>query len=499
MHTQYFQKRDDLTSATRCLIGYLVAFQNRRGLVSKLSCKYNISRRFIYNLAKKSKDLDSPSISVVDVACVSEKERSLGFILRLRLEGNCSLESIHALMVGEGYRYNSVGFISETLKKAGAKLGSAVVSDSVEVKKNIIYCCDEIYAKRSAVLITVEPISWAILHIELSEKCDSVSWETHWADLKARGYEPLYVVKDEGSALSSGHDKMFGDAGFQSDTFHGVAHRLGVECSKLETAAYKAIAAEYQSLALLKDTKTTISRVKRRKKYVAAKKVCKKAVELYDNFAFLYHCLLACFQVFDKQGQLKELSKTLADFDAALELLKEVDKGRFNKQVESITACKKDLFYFVQIAQQKVAELAKNLDKTTLQKLCLAWQTQKNYRKIKHNSHTKDALKRKEAYLLAEIQLIEPTNFSLIQLKTYETLDLIVQASSAVEGVNSILRPYLNNSKNNVTQEFLNLFRFYHNHRRFYAGKRKGKTPNEILTQQVQKNQWIDILIPKIA
>jgi hypothetical protein len=77
-------------------------------------------------------------------------------------------------------------------------------------------------------------------------------------------------------------------------------------------------------------------------------------------------------------------------------------------------------------------------------------------------------------------------------------LDKIIQASSMVECINSILRPYLNNSKNQVNQHFLNLFMFYHNHRRYHAGKRKNKTPMEILTGEKQKEDWIDILIQTI-
>ncbi|GAH70878.1 unnamed protein product [marine sediment metagenome] len=51
-----------------------------------------------------------------------------------------------------------------------------------------------------------------------------------------------------------------------------------------------------------------------------------------------------------------------------------------------------------------------------------------------------------------------------------------------VENINSILRMYLNATKNHVTQGMLNLFMHYHKHRRYVAGKRKEKTPMEILT-----------------
>ncbi|MBP7179569.1 MAG: hypothetical protein KBF95_05275 [Dysgonomonadaceae bacterium] len=35
---------------------------------------------------------------------------------------------------------------------------------------------------------------------------------------------------------------------------------------------------------------------------------------------------------------------------------------------------------------------------------------------------------------------------------------------------------------------------FYHNHRRYKAGKRKGKTRIELLTGTKQKNDWLEIL-----
>ncbi|MCP4102941.1 MAG: hypothetical protein GY750_16215 [Lentisphaerae bacterium] len=82
-----------------------------------------------------------------------------------------------------------------------------------------------------------------------------------------------------------------------------------------------------------------------------------------------------------------------------------------------------------------------------------------------------------------------------IREHVYAESDKIVQSSSLVECINSIIRPYLNSSKNHITQETLNLIMFYHNHRRYRAGKRKGSTPNEILTGRKQEKDWIDLLL----
>ncbi len=53
-------------------------------------------------------------------------------------------------------------------------------------------------------------------------------------------------------------------------------------------------------------------------------------------------------------------------------------------------------------------------------------------------------------------------------------------------------------TKNHVTQEQLNLIMFYHNHRRYRDGKRKDKTPVEILTGQKQGKDWIELVFDLI-
>ncbi len=82
--------------------------------------------------------------------------------------------------------------------------------------------------------------------------------------------------------------------------------------------------------------------------------------------------------------------------------------------------------------------------------------------------------------------------------QVYGQLDEIVQSSSLVECLNSIIRPYLNTTRNHVTQELLNLIMFYHNHRRYKAGKRKGHTPMELFTGKPQERDWLDVLFEEI-
>ena len=85
--------------------------------------------------------------------------------------------------------------------------------------------------------------------------------------------------------------------------------------------------------------------------------------------------------------------------------------------------------------------------------------------------------------------------FTPLQALVFEQLDAIVQASSLVELVNSFIRPYLNSSKGQITQETLNLIMFYHNHRRYKSGKRQGKAPIELLTGEALEADWVALLL----
>jgi len=71
------------------------------------------------------------------------------------------------------------------------------------------------------------------------------------------------------------------------------------------------------------------------------------------------------------------------------------------------------------------------------------------------------------------------------QQAVYSRLDKIVQSSALVECINSILRPYLNTCKNQVTQEMLNLVIYYHNYRRYRDGVAHGNSNRKRANQRL--------------
>ncbi len=100
---------------------------------------------------------------------------------------------------------------------------------------------------------------------------------------------------------------------------------------------------------------------------------------------------------------------------------------------------------------------------------------------------------------MEEIKGYNTEELAAIQEDIYSRLGHIVQSSAMVECINSIVRPFLNSTKNQVTQEQLNLIMYYHNHRRYRDGKRKNKTPMELLLGKKQTKDWIALILDIIS
>jgi len=80
----------------------------------------------------------------------------------------------------------------------------------------------------------------------------------------------------------------------------------------------------------------------------------------------------------------------------------------------------------------------------------------------------------------------------------FEKLDSIVRASSLIEMVHALLRPYLHSCTGQITQEAFNLIMFSHTQRRYTSGKRQGKAPMELLTGKPMEAPWWQRLRPQV-
>ena len=297
----------------------------------------------------------------------------------------------------------------------------------------------------------------------------------------------------------------------QTDTFHAVAYRLGDLCRLLEQQAHKSITEEYECEGLYARAVDDANKAKRYAAYQSAKAKSKDLIKLYEDFGFWYEFSIEQFQLFDKNGIVLELKPAQENLNLALkeigelEWFKETKNKKMKETIKTIKGLIPNLFHFLERAKSIVKPLLEKAscenERLTILAICKAYQHQKNSLKATNRkSERYHKFKEKEELLMAQLYL----EYGLVRVenlpeKLYKQLDTIVQSSAMVETINSIVRTYFNCSKNQITQPQLNLIMFYHNHRRYVQGKRKGSTPMELLTGEKQEEDWLDLLLDKVT
>ena len=215
------------------------------GKITELSRQFMISRMFVYMLASTLHDASLRVFGDKVLQPVVDSDLPYRYMLSLRLEGKISIEAISTIMTRFGIRNASVGSISQKLHRFGSLLPNTLVNNNDEVRL-VVFLSDEIFAKNIPILVTVDPISSAILRIELADSRKIEDWKKHWECIQENGHIATYLVTDEGKGLCGAKKEALADIFRQPDTYHAIAHQLGMWVNNLEQKALGAIEKEYK-------------------------------------------------------------------------------------------------------------------------------------------------------------------------------------------------------------------------------------------------------------
>jgi hypothetical protein len=494
-----FTRRADLTNSIRLTIAadaLHAMLSGVWGTITNLADEYGTSRPFVYSLAYTLKEAGQFLFGEMAecVPAASPRELSIQMMLSLRMEGRSSIGAVSTIMNRFAYESSSAGFISQTLSRIGGWLPTTLSTEN-GIIRYLVFASDEIFSKTLPILVTVDPCSSAILRIELTDSRKAEDWKRHFECLHDNGVEAIYLVSDEGKGIRAGHAQVMSDVVRQSDTYHAIAHQLGSWADRFEKAAYKEIGVEHECERKLDAAKSDRVREKRWTDYEKSAEAANKMVTLYDDFSYLYRCVLGELNVFDGNGNLRGRQQAEEGVKVGLALVEELNHNKITEAVNKIRRTLPDLFHYFDVAEEVVNECKElPINEQSLKAYCIAWQWGKAVRKAKKSERKKRA-QEQEQFCLEIAEGLHRKESGDIAEEVYSKLDEIVQSSALVECINSIIRPYLNTSKNHVSQKLLNLIMHYHNHRRYRDGKRKNKTPMEILTGEEQTKDWISILL----
>jgi hypothetical protein len=271
--------------------------------------------------------------------------------------------------------------------------------------------------------------------------------------------------------------------------------------ARLEKQALQAIDKEYERQRIWKESQQrnwAAVQQKQKEKYEEAQANALQKIQAYDDFVFGYHFLLEQLQVFDANGELRSAQQAKENGQEALLFLQQLSIPNLDKQLKSIrNRIEQNLFAFLDKAASVVDELEKQIDSSILPFWTKAWQTHKNLIKAK-SAKQRQFIRKHNQWLwdcLQQEYQMTKNDFEKLKQAIFAQLNAIVQSSALVEAVNSIIRKYTKMTKNQVSQPFLNLIMFYHNHRKFNRGERKGFAPIELLQNIRLKINPIDLIL----
>lgn len=485
-----FIRRHDLDPHTRIEIVKLAwSHQGSYGKMTEIAQTYQISRTFLYRLTWAAQHHLHDLFSDPQHRLAPPESLFEPLILLARLEGKCSLPSLSSILKRLEYQPNSIGYLSETFHAYGACVSSTLSRPQPQL---VFYLSDELFALQCPSLITLEAQSTAILKIQLaSDRCAS-TWQTHFADLHDHHFHSLGMASDRGVGLVAGYQAACQDALWVCDQFHEF-QEIFKRCHQLERQAYRAIAQEQEAAEKFHNAKSEAHLQKRLEQYERAQQACDQAMVKYDQLDFLLHLLREALHFCTDFGRLRTVAGVRSELMVVLSMIEEIDDAKLPQILKVIWSHLDDLFVPFKQVESMHTELLDLLPESIVDARVLAW----HHDHLRHQSHgrKKHYHQRESQQWLDFSQGLLADQFDDCKVRVFEKLDAIVKASSLVEMVNSLIRPFLNTCRGHITQETLNLIMFYHNHRRYKGGKRKGKAPIELLTGETLEGDWVDLLI----
>jgi hypothetical protein len=495
-----FTRRADLTSEHRLGIAIKAISSTTYGSITRLSASNNISRTFVYEL--KNHLLAHAFALFGPVAGCGASAQSylnpLYLILQLRLIGGSSLSAISEIMCNLGVSTHSTGYISETLDKFGS-----LCPCIVEWQGHCVAASDEIYyIGHQPILVTVEVSSLCILQIKKLPTLTKEAWEDVFKALPEHGIHLDKLLMDEGRFLQAARPALSELTAYQPDTFHALSFKLGLFNRRLAKDLAEAMEAEKGREIRYFGTSTPKTADNVYQQYLQARQKTQKCKELLEQFQFLYYSMLAQMRVFkSSDGRVCEKDYATQEVQAAIDLMRPLAIKGLSEVLDKIQKILPNLFNFLETAKKGVEKMAQKIEPTALLFWARAWQRSKIAFKTKGNYDLRTLLFQKmtgDLDLLKEEYKGTQTQFDELCFSIFRDFDTYcTQSSAAVENVNAFLRPFINQTKGQITQNMLNLLMFYHNHKIFKRGKRKGYAPIEILTDKKLDKSWMLILLNK--
>ena len=461
------------------------------GDISRVSCQFDISRKTVYKsrnvaLASLNQLLEQPTNALTVKVDETQIRRT---IIALTITAPNSIRAIEDMLplIYPGVT-RSFGYIQGV--QIEAQRNAAAFNQQVDLSKIHSVAADEVFCKNKPVLAVIDLDSGFLPSLSFEAQRDGPTWSKVLNEAKSQGMLPKHIVKDGATGMTKAVNDVYPDAQQRDDVFHAL-YIASKAVAKTEKRAYRQITQEANQMQALQKA-TEDEKEAQEKALKLASQKCDEAIARYElaekALKHLHQALKSVhINVIDLMSP--EAAKSLLALSAHLfEQAKHPDcdtTARYiNNRLEGLTLAMID-FYEEQLA------LCERFPREVIAHACLIGEykrTMKNMSKPKQQDARQRIL---EAYQYIGGVLNKHKTDELVEALE-RLLDKRHRASSAIEGFNALLRPYMYMRKG-VSQGFLELFKAWHNLRTRRSGKHKGTSAYETLVGN-KVEDWLTIL-----
>ena len=474
------------------------------GDVSRVSSQFGISRKTVrktrqHGLNILSAAIDSNTGVQVNVDTAHLKRS----IIALAMTGVYSIRAIEDVIpiIYPGVS-RSFGYIQALLIEA--QTNAANFNRTVDLSNIISAAIDELFCQGEPVLAGIDLDSGFLFSLSHEAFRDGDTWARVLNEAKSQGLSLKHVVKDGAKGMAKGVNDTFPSIEQRDDAFHAL-YIASKSVWKVEKRAYRLIEQEHNQQQKLQKIVKRQLRGKHKEEALSEEietlkieltlitQKCSKAVARFDyaNAAYRYlHRALNSVHI-NKNVNLMSPKSAQTLLKLSVRYLKKArhpdcdDAARYIKNRLNGLTLATAQFY------QAQCKLCRYYPQDMVALACYFVEYKRSLKKT--SKQKKAIVKRKMlgAYTLLN-DVLGRTKADRLLTIVEKLLRKRHRASSAIEGFNAMLRPYMYVRKG-VDQGFLELFKAWHNLRPRRSGRYKNTSAYETLTGQAV-NDWLTLL-----
>jgi len=461
-----------------------LAGQGTYGAVTDLAHTFEVSRPTVYSVAQTAEDVLTRHFAACETgerSVVVDQRQLERTIVGLRIVAPNSIRAIEALLSivypGMHISYGKIQAVLSEAEQRAADFNARCDLSGIEAG-----ALDEMFSQGNPVLAGVDLDSGTLFSLALRESRSGDDWQEVLGAAKTQGLNLSTVVKDAAPGIARGVSDVFPYAEQRDDCFHAF-YRMAKLKQHLERRGYGAITREQEAEEKVeKIRKTGKGNLEQaEQKLSSAREKCTEKLTLHDGFESAMREAMDAMEFIDLDtGRIRTAEEMEAAIKAAADKMISLKHKHCVKEGKYIGKRAAGLALYMNEMKCELDALAQRYGETSISLAGLVFRLAHELR-IQNRPWDRH---RDEQHLLGALAMLR----DIAQDKTPKILGSVKavirhrhRASSAIEGFNAALRPFLYVHKG-VTQGFLELFRAYHNLKTRRWGRHKGTSAYECLT-----------------